>query len=69
MRAISTLYQCIYADETRTSSIAVGHMPGMMNRNETNGKYGIWGHELGDLVISGVLHNPDRDVYILLLSS
>lgn len=29
---------------------------GLLNRHATNGKYGIWGHDIGDLVIEGITY-------------
>jgi len=70
VKAISNLYKEIYEVETRTSTIAPGFInPRMLNRNETNGTYGIWGHYIEDLDLVGVEYNADRDVYILNIDS
>jgi hypothetical protein len=42
-------YQKIYKEE----GLDPGHIPGMWNRMPSNGKYGIWGHDLSDLVLTG----------------
>ena len=42
-------YRYIYHMEKKTSSIEEGRVPGMLNRSETDGQFGIWGHVLGDL--------------------
>jgi hypothetical protein len=44
-------YNKIYEDEDGTSSIDASHIPGMYNRISTDGAYGIWGHDLSDLVL------------------
>jgi len=31
----------------------------MINRNSTEGVYGIWGHDLSDLAIEGLTYNPE----------
>lgn len=43
-------YKKIYKEEESTKT-KPGKIPGMYNRNTTNGKYGIWGHDLGDLML------------------
>ncbi len=51
-RKVAALYRKVYEEEEKTSKIAVippEQRQGVANRNETNGKYGIWGHDLGDL--------------------
>jgi hypothetical protein len=41
----------MYAEEDETSGGNPGHIPGMLNRNTSEGKYGIWGHDIGDLLL------------------
>ena len=56
-RSISNTYKAVYAEEERTTQIKVvplDQRTGLINRNKTNGKYGIWGHDLGDLVLHTV---------------
>lgn len=51
-RKVAELYKRIYEEEAQTSKIAViplKQRKGIINRNKTNGKYGIWGHDLSDL--------------------
>ena len=38
----------------------------MYNRNETNGKYGIWGHDIADLVLADILVYKTADGQIIL---
>lgn len=52
---ISKKYHEIYKAEessARTKTIPVEKREGLINRNETDGKYGIWGHDIGDLDLS-----------------
>ena len=54
---IAALYQRIYAEEeasTTTPVVPKDQRQGLINRNGTNGKYGIWGHDLGDLGLSRI---------------
>jgi len=44
-------YRKMYAEEDETSGGDPGHIPGMLNRNTSGGKYGIWGHDIGDLLL------------------
>ncbi len=44
-------YKKIYEEEDESTKVKAGHIPNMFNRNKTNGKYGIWGHDLSDLMI------------------
>lgn len=53
-RKVADLYKRVYEEEEQTSIIAViplEQRKRLLNRNETNGKYGIWGHDLNDLVL------------------
>jgi len=47
-------YQHIYKEEDAASNIPPGNIPGMLNRNSTDGPYGIWGHDIGDLYFEGI---------------
>ncbi|MZQ83255.1 hypothetical protein GQF01_14160 [Paenibacillus sp. 5J-6] len=54
---ISKIYHTVYQEEEETSSIKTIpeiERSKLKNRNETNGKYGIWGHDLRDLDLSSV---------------
>jgi len=53
-RKVADLYKRVYEEEAQTSKITViplEQRKGLINRNETNGRYGIWGHDLSDLVL------------------
>ena len=61
-------YAKIYQEEDESTSITPGELPGMYNRNHTNGKYGIWGHSIGDLdLVDATL--SDSGVYNLAVDS
>ncbi len=62
---IQSTYRRIYDEE---SSEPVKNVSGMLNRQRTDGPYGIWGHHIGDLVIEGVQHIGDS-VYVLHIGS
>lgn len=54
---IASLYKQVYEEEEKTSKIPVTPMDqrkGLINRNKTDGKYGIWGHDLDDLDLSTI---------------
>ena len=54
---ISKKYHEIYEAEessAKTKTIPVEKRKGLINRNETDGKYGIWGHDIGDLDLSSI---------------
>ncbi|WP_285055364.1 hypothetical protein [Pedobacter ginsengisoli] len=57
LKEISKEYYKIYDEEEATSTvktIPTEKRTEMYNRNETNGKYGIWGHDIADLVLAEI---------------
>lgn len=67
---ISKQYHKIYTEEeatAKTKTIPVEQRTGLINRNETDGKYGIWGHDIGDLVLSGIEVHQAKDGEINLV--
>lgn len=72
--AIFDTYQRVYFEEEKTSDISVIPIGermekiGLINRNSTNGKYRIWGHDLQDLVLEGahIYKNEDGSVQVNL---
>jgi len=66
LKAISQHYYLLYEEEEKTATIKTLPMEKrkMYNRNETNGKYGIWGHDIGDLVLdhANVYRNEKGEV-------
>lgn len=57
---IAETYRQIYGEEEATTKRLVIPMEermkkiGLMNRNQTDGKYGIWGHDLEDLSLNHI---------------
>lgn len=54
---ISKRYHQIYEEEessAKVKTIPIEKREGLINRNETDGKYGIWGHDISDLDLSSV---------------
>lgn len=67
---ISKKYEAIYVEEEKSASkktIPMEQRKGMINRNETDGKYGIWGHDLSDLVLSEVEVRKNSEGKIILV--
>jgi hypothetical protein len=54
---ISKHYYKVFDEEEESATIKTipfDKRTTIANRNETNGKYGIWGHDIADLVLSGI---------------
>jgi hypothetical protein len=68
-RAVAERYAAIYADEAATTAVPAARVPGMLNRAQTSGRYGIWGHDLGDLMLVTVEHSQEHDLYELGIDS
>jgi hypothetical protein len=67
-RKVADLYKRVYEEEEQTTKIAViplEQRKGLINRNETNGKYGIWGHDLSDLVLHTIEISRKADGTVL----
>lgn len=61
-RFICDTYARIYKEEEESTTVPVGNeFTNCLNRNETNGKYGIWGHDLCDLVLHTVYARKDSN--------
>ena len=70
IRAIGEKYRMIYDEEEKTATIKtipVERRKRSLNRNQTNGKYGIWGHDLQDLALSSIQVIEKNDEYYLKL--
>lgn len=65
---IGKKYEEIYLEEEASAEIKTLPMNErrIMNRNQTDGKYGIWGHDLGDLAISLIEVRKDSNDVINL---
>jgi hypothetical protein len=69
---ISEKYHEIYALEESTANvktIPAEKREGAINRNQTDGKYGIWGHDISDLVLSSieVYKNSKGQITLMLI--
>lgn len=54
---ISLHYFRLYEEEENSATektIPISKRTTMYNRNQTNGKYGIWGHDIADLVLAEI---------------
>ena len=54
---INLHYFKLYEEEEKSATvktIPIDKRTRMYNRNQTNGKYGIWGHDIADLVLSEI---------------
>jgi hypothetical protein len=68
---ISKKYHEIYDAEEKSAKIKTTpaeKREGLVNRNQTDGKYGIWGHDISDLDLSSVevYKTEDGKIQILL---
>jgi hypothetical protein len=59
-------YRRIYREEERDDGNP-GHIPGLLNRNDSHGRYGIWGHDIEDLILHTLHVRGDR--YLLGIDS
>ena len=67
---ISKTYRAMYEEEESTASdktIPAGERKGTYNRNQTNGKYGIWGHDLADLVLTLIEVHKNKSGKVTLI--
>jgi hypothetical protein len=67
---ISKHYYQLYEEEEKTATIKTVPLKNrrIYNRNQTNGKYGIWGHDIGDLVLDeiDVYKNANGELVLIL---
>lgn len=67
-KEISENYFKLYEEEEKSASVKTQPMEEreMYNRNETNGKYGIWGHDIADLILTDIQVFKNKDGKIIL---
>lgn len=58
VNAIRTEYIKVYVEEEAAVGNP-GHITGMLNRRTSSGPHGIWGHDIGDLVLEGITRLTD----------
>jgi hypothetical protein len=46
-----------------------GYIKGMLNRNESDGPFGIWGHYMGDLFFEGIHIDPAKKIVRFFMGS
>ncbi|TJZ62964.1 hypothetical protein FAZ15_01300 [Sphingobacterium olei] len=67
---ISKHYHLMYEEEEKTATIKTippAERTKMYNRNETNGRYGLWGHDISDMDISGaMIYKNDKNEIIIV---
>ncbi len=67
---ISRHYYQLYSEEEKTTTTKTVPLKNrkIYNRNQTNGKYGIWGHDIGDLVLDqiDVYKNASGELILIL---
>ena len=65
---ISKHYYELYKEEEKTATVKTLPMEKrtMYNRNETNGKYGVWGHDIADLVLTDIYVYKNESGKIIL---
>ena len=69
IREVKRHYDKVYAEEEETSTVPVDNIPGMQNRVTTDGNYGVWGHDIGDLALHTVNYNRMRNLFWLGVDS
>ncbi len=68
-RLISDEYHNIYEIEEQTTDKSPALLSGWLNRNETNGAYGIYGHMIEDLLLHTLWYDPSTRVVRLGVDS
>lgn len=64
-KAVHDGYTTIYREEEAATGDP-GHVPGMLNRQRSAGPHGIWGHDIGDLYLEGIVHDGNGRVSLLI---
>lgn len=76
VRKIAKAYQDMYDEEANTASLSIETMQSrtnggcaLLNRAPTDGKYGIWGHDLDDLLLDTVYYNEHDNTILVQVDS
>lgn len=69
VKKVITTYRKIYEVEDSTTNEKPGYIPGMCNRNRTDGKFGIWGHDIGDLMLCSAHLDSKKNIITLGVDS
>lgn len=59
----------VIKSEFKCKVLPVSMRRGLINRPETNGIYGIWGHDIGDLVIEGMYYDKESKKFTMSIGS
>lgn len=75
-QSIVDTYRNIYREKEESTAIPIldlddriKYQNGLINRNRTDGKYGIWGHDIDDLYLCGLKFDPVTEHYKLFVDS
>ena len=64
VQLISSEYNRVYEEEEESATVKttpLDERDGLINRNATDGKYGIWGHDIEDLDLSAIIVHLKKD--------
>lgn len=61
LRAIAKEYRDVYREEDPRSDEMIPRVGSLLNRCQTEGPHGIWGHDIGDLVIEAIYVRRRKD--------
>lgn len=53
-------YERIYREEDEDVGSKTGNVPGMLNRARSDGRHGIWGHSINDLIFECILMDTSK---------
>ena len=71
--SICRKYKEMYDEENSTVQVSTIDerlaRGGLINREETNGKFGIWGHDLYDLYLEGIRYDLSKNIVRLSVGS
>ena len=67
VKLIVLAYQRFYAEEERTSTMLL--VPHTLNRGQSNGKYGIWGHFFSHLVLEKLYFDAATNTVAMFIGS
>jgi len=65
-------YHAVYKKEEASMNTVIepiNKRTGLVNRQSSNGAYGIWGHDIDDLVIEGMQYDPNTHVLTMFIGS
>jgi len=73
LNEINKAYRKIYAEEEASATIKtipIEKRKKLINRNDTNGKYGIWGHDIEDLMLAQIeiYETSDKKLILALIT-